>query len=234
MKKILYLLGLSFIISLITVSCEIDNYEGPNAQISGKFLDAITGDLVGTDITNGSSIGVYELGWASEAKQTWNIKNTGEYTNNLVFASTYRIEFTNCNFWPFIVNDFVVKKGANTYDFKVTPFIRVLNPSITYNAGGAGVTLNTIQLYGFTDIWVGNYISFGITAGGAQKKSPGAVPAAIATTQYTLTMDVSANATKFPVTRNYYFRIGALANIAGVGTVRWNYSPVTKINITRP
>jgi len=250
MKKILYLLGLSVIISLMVASCKIDNYEGPNGQISGKFLDKVTGELVGTDLNTGNAIGVYELGWPTENKQTWYIKNTGEYTNNLVFAATYRIEFTNCNFWPYIVPDFVVTKGANTHDFPVVPYIRVKNPAITYDAGtkivtatfnletdsAAKIKLDRIQLFAFTDMWVGNTINFGITTGGARKVAPADVSATIAATQYTLTMNVAAaeNSTKFPVTRNYYFRIGALAK-GGVGTMRFNYSPLVKItNIVRP
>ncbi|HEX2967463.1 MAG TPA: DUF3823 domain-containing protein [Bacteroidales bacterium] len=247
MKRISYILSLILAISLTMVSCEIDNYDGPDATISGKFLDSTTGELVGTDITDGNSIGVYELGWKTEAKQTWNIKNTGEYANNLVFASTYRIEFTNCNFFPFVVNDFVVNKGSNTYDFSVTPYLRVVNPTITYDdatktvtarfslqTGGSNVRLNEIRLFAFTDQWVGNYVKFPITSASCYKKAPAAVSATVTPeTIYELKMDVAANAASFKYTRNYYFRIGALANVSGVGTVRYNYSPVVAINIPR-
>ncbi len=247
MKKILYLFVLSCFISLITVSCEIDNYDGPNATITGKFLDSATGEVVGTDITNGNSIGVYELGWPTEAKQTWNIDNSGEYTNKLVFAANYRIEFKDCNFYPFIVNDFVVKKGANKYDFTVTPYLRVINPVITYDAttkivkatfslqaGGNDVNLKEIRLFAFTDKWVGNYVQFAITANTCFKKAPGDVSTTITpATQYVLTMDVAANPTFFKSTRDYYFRIGALATVPNVGTVRHNYSPLVTLNIVK-
>jgi len=246
MKRISYLLALVCALTLTTVSCEIDNYDGPNATINGKFLDSTTGNLVGTDITNGNSIGVYELGWPTQAKQTWNIKNTGEYINNLVFAATYKVEFTNCNFWPYL-DTITVNKGANTKDFTVTPYIRVVNPSITYNdvtkqvtatfslqAGGAGVTLKEVRLFGFSDQWVGNYVNYAITSTDCYKKAPANISTTISdATTYTLTMDVAANANSFKFTRNYYFRIGALATISGVGTVRYNYSPLVVINIPR-
>lgn len=246
MKKIFYLLILSFAISI--QSCEIDNYDGPDASISGKFLDSVTGELVGTDITDGNSIGVYELGWDTEAKQTWYINNTGEYTNNLVFAANYRIEFTNCNFYPFIVNDFVVKEGENTHDFTVTPFLRIRNPAITYDsasktvkatfnleAGANEVSLKEIRLFAFTDHWVGNYVKFAITGSDCYKKvSGGAISSAVdGTTNYELTMDVAGNSNLFKYSRSYYFRIGALASVPGVGTVRYNYSPVVALNIER-
>lgn len=246
MKKILYLFVLACFVSLITVSCEVDNYDGPDATITGKFLDNVTGDLVGTDIANGNSIGVYELGWPTEAKQTWNIDNTGTYTNNLVFAANYRVEFTNNNFYPFIVNDFVVKKGANTYDFTVTPYLRVINPVITYDAttkivkatfsleaGGTDVKLSEIRLFAFTDKWVGNYVKFAITSAACYMKPPAVSATINPATQFTLTMDVAANPTLFKTTRDYFFRIGALGTVPNVGTVRHNYSPLVTINIAR-
>lgn len=247
MRNIMKILVLPLIISLFTISCEIDNYDGPDAQISGKFIDSVTGDLVGTDITNGNQIGAFELGWSSEARQNWAIKNNGEYANNLVFASTYRLEFSDCNFYPFKVNDFVIKKGANTYDFTVTPYIRIKNPNITFNAatntvtatfnleaGGENVKLNEIRLFAFTDHWVGNYVKFAITSSDCYKRaSSNQVSATISGNQYTLTMNVAGNASLFKYTRNYYFRIGALATVSGVGTVRHNYSPLTVIKIER-
>jgi len=246
MKKIPYLFLLACFVSLIMSSCEIDNYDGPNATITGKFLDKKTGELVGTDITNGNSIGVYELGWKTEAKQTWNIDNTGTYTNNLVFASNYRIEFTNTNFYPFVVNDFVIKEGDNTYDFTVTPYLRVVNPAITYDAstktvkatfnleaGGTDVKLSEIRLFAFTDKWVGNYVKFAITSSTCYMKPPAVSTTIDPATQFTLTMDVAANPTLFKTTRDYYFRIGALATVPNVGTVRHNYSPLVKLNIAK-
>lgn len=247
MNRIIKIAVLPLIISLLAVSCEIDNYEGPDAKISGRFLDSKTGELVGTDITNGNSIGAYELGWASESRQNWAIKNTGEYTNNLVFASTYRLEFNNCNFFPFNVENFVITKGENVHDFTVTPYIRVKNPSITYDAttktvkatfgleaGGENIKLNEIRLFAFTDHWVGNYVKFAVASSDCYKKaSSNQVSSTIGSDTYTLTMNVESNATLFKYTRNYYFRIGALATVSGVGTVRHNYSPLAVIEIPR-
>lgn len=247
MKRILKIAVLPLLLSLLVISCEIDNYEGPDAKITGRFLDSKTGELVGTDITNGNSIGAYELGWASESRQTWAIKNTGEYTNNLVFASTYRLEFTNCNFFPFTVDNFVIKEGENVHDFTVTPYIRVKNPNITYDAstktvratfsleaGGDGVKLDEIRLFAFTDHWVGNYVKFAIATTDCYKKaSSNQVNATIGSDTYTLTMNVEANSALFKYSRNYYFRIGALAKVSGVGTVRHNYSPLVVLPIER-
>ena len=248
MKNIIKSLALIILFVALTTSCEIDNYDGPDASISGKFIDNATGELVGTDIVNGNSIGAIELGWATESRQNWAVKNTGEYTNNLVFASTYRIEFTSCNFYPFVVNDFVIKKGENNHDFTVIPFLRIKNPNIVYDsqsktvkatfnieAGGSNVTLNEIRLFAFTDHWVGNYVKFGITSGSCYKRaSTGDISSIInPSQQFELVIDVAGNPDLFKYSRNYYFRIGALANVSGVGTVRHNYSPLVAINIQK-
>jgi hypothetical protein len=68
-----------------------------------------------------------------------------------------------------------VKRGYNERDFLVTPFLRINNASIIYDAssdkiiakckieaGGSDVTINQIRLFVFTDKWVGNRINSGI------------------------------------------------------------------------
>jgi hypothetical protein len=47
----------------------------------------------------------------------------------------------------------------------------------------------------------------------------------------TLTIDLAANANLFPAGRDYFFRVGALADLAGVGTIRHNYAPIVKITL---
>jgi hypothetical protein len=53
------------------------------------------------------------------------------------------------------------------------------------------------------------------------------------TVTYTLTVDVSKNlvANKFYEGGNFYFRIGAQADVPDVGTIRHNYAPYVKIKI---
>jgi hypothetical protein len=176
MKKILnILLILSAVFAL--VSCEIfeiDNYEAPNASFHGSIKDAQTGELVETDIQNGSAIRAYELGWPTEAAQTWVVKQNGEFRNDLVFAAHYKIEFINGNFFPFTIADLEIKKGDNAHDFEVTPYIRVRNVNIrkegnsilatfSLQAGKPEVKLSAVRLYAFTDIYVGEQVKFDTT-----------------------------------------------------------------------
>ena len=42
--------------AMSTVSCELDNYGGPDAQIYGEVRDAETGELIQQDLSGGSII----------------------------------------------------------------------------------------------------------------------------------------------------------------------------------
>ncbi|MDR0537782.1 MAG: DUF3823 domain-containing protein [Tannerellaceae bacterium] len=214
---------------------EIDNYEGPNASFHGSILDAETGQAVETDIQNGSAIRAYELGWPTEAAQTWVIKQNGEFRNDMTFAAHYKIEFINGNFYPFTIPDLEITKGDNLHDFQVTPYIRIKNADIrksgntvvatfSLEAGKPEVRLAAIRLYAFTDIYVGEQVKFDIE-GDAFRKSFSPAKAIVPGETFTLTIDIGANSGQFKYSRNYYFRIGALAEVANVGTVRHNYAP---------
>lgn len=235
-------LFLSFI--LMFGACEIDNYDGPNASIHGRIIDAKTKELVGTELENGSSIRVFEHGFATPTAQTWYIMNTGEYRNNTVFAATYDVEFTNGNFYPFKVPNFVVNPGDNSYDFEVTPYVRVNDTKIVYDeanhkitatfsleGGKPEVRLSEVRLFAFTDQYVGNNVKFDLKNGSSQSLIRNATPATIDNTVFTLTIDVNENKDFFKFERNYYFRVGALGNVANVGTVRHNYSPLLSFKV---
>ena len=240
MKKVL--LVAASVLFLLT-SCKLDNYDGPNAKIHGRILDEKTGALVGTDIQNGSQLKVYEQGYAAAEThsngQTWVIKNTGEYRNDLVFAAQYEVVFENGNFYGF--NQMIdIKKGDNEIDFKVTPYLRVKDCTISKSGstvtakfkleGGKGnEKVNEIRLFAFSDIWVGNYVKFAVD-GGTDKANPNEV--VDPSKEYTLTIDTQTPNIKtfFKYTgKNYYFRVGAQASVSGAGQIRHNYSDLVTI-----
>ena len=240
MKKVL--LVAASVLFLLT-SCKLDNYDGPNAKVHGRILDAKTVELVGTDIQNGSQLMVYEQGYAAAEThsngQTWVIKNTGEYRNDLVFAARYEVIFQNGNFYGF--SDYMdVKKGDNEIDWKVTPYLRVKDCTITKSGntvtakfkleGGKGdESIDEIRLFAFSDIWVGNYVKFAIE-GGTDVAKPDEV--VNPSKEYTLTIDTQKNKTFFKYSgKNYYFRVGAKANVSGAGTIRHNYSDLVTIQL---
>ena len=247
MKKIYYLIFIIGSLFLSVTSCKVDNYPMPNAKLHGAMRDTIGGGLVETDINTGSQIGAYELGKyaANPIRKSWVVKQNGEYENDLVFANDYKFEFISCNFFPFNQNN-TIKAGDNTLDFTVTPYIRIKNCSITLNTstnkivatfnlegGRPSVKVSKISLYAWTDIYVGEYVKKSMVdvTGSTQSFSPAAtiVPATVYTLSINLTTNPATTNVGFGVHRNYYFRVGAMASQAGVGTIRTNYAPYVVI-----
>lgn len=238
--KITSLFLLILFTSVLFTACKKDDMPGPNAKVFGIIKDKATGLPVETDLINGSSIEAFELGYATPVSQRWVIKPSGEYRNNLVFANDYDFKLQNGNFFPITVTKVSVHPGDNLLDFEVEPYIRIKDCKITYDAtgkkvtatfnleaGNAAVKLKTIRLYAFSDIYVGESTKFSTTGTGYnQAFSPSKI---IDNSSFTLSIDLAANASLFPGGRAYFFRVGALADISGVGTVRYNYAPNVKI-----
>jgi len=242
-----------FIISFIVFalsSCDmfkLDNYEGPNATLKGSIKDAVTGELVETDIQNGSTLKFKELGWAEGGILTRTMMQNGEYQDKLMFAGHYRLEFSECNFYPFIIDEIEIKKGDNIRDFEVTPYIRVKNVNIRQEGnqiiatcnlqpGRPEVRLSRVQLYLSTDQYAGEpYTGFPLSGSTFRQSFTTAIEINEATT-YTLSLDLTdpENSKYFKYKRNYYFRVGAMASLSGVGTIRTNYAPYTVINFNVP
>ncbi len=154
MKKISYILFAAAALSISACDMfELDNYDGPDAQISGKIIDAETGENIQIEVVNqsggmdystwpptyseGKKLGglvVVEQGeqWNPE-EQFWYVKFNGEYANNLVFAADYSVasKFLPC----YDIDEMItVNKGANTKDFKMLPFGRIKDLKFNYDA----------------------------------------------------------------------------------------------------
>ena len=156
-------------------SCDwfaLDNAEQHNATISGKFIDEGTGELVPNEVYSSTTgvMKVVELGWDSEATQTWYVKNNGTYRNNLVWAGKYRMDTKDANYYP-LTTEFELKKGDNVVDFTVKPYVRFGQPTFTYDAASKKIiatcevqvtdpaqtpTLNEVRLCCYTDCHVGS------------------------------------------------------------------------------
>ena len=129
MKKIITVLSCALALTVVT-SCswfKLDNQEGWDASVEGQILDAGTNQPI--QFAQGSSaINVVEKGWQAEANQAWAVKSNGSYKNALVFAGQYVMNTVSSNFQA-EPQTFELKKGANTVDFKVTPYVRIENVS---------------------------------------------------------------------------------------------------------
>jgi hypothetical protein len=146
MKKLIYL---SLCLMFMMTSCgwfEQDNYDTFNASITGAFIDVETGanveqechyvNIYGGNISTPVSgyISAIELGWDYESALIWLVKYDGSYTNNCIFAGSYRLEAKENNFYPVILDNVTLSEGMNTVDWTVTPYIRIIDPSITFDS----------------------------------------------------------------------------------------------------
>lgn len=248
MTKFIRNLFLSLFVVYVFSACDmfkIDNYESPNATIRGGIIDAVTKELVETDMVNGSFLRFEELGenWAVGGFLDRVVMQNGEYQDKMFFAGEYSLEFLNCNFYPHKYDKITINKGDNVRDFEVTPYIRVKNVNIrkegneivaTFNlqAGKPEVRLSNIRIYYSTDIYAGEGFTRFPLGGTSFQQTFNPVIAIDESVTYRLTIDLTntTNKTNFRYKRNYYFRVGAIASVSGVGVVRRNYAPYTIIN----
>ena len=132
MKKIIN--NITFFVASILIfsACETDNYDGPDAHISGRILDH-NGNLFNTE--QGSSnmrIKMEELSWAKGDTSIaiiptyLNVKIDGTYNNTKIFKGQYRMTPIEGAFYPYDEEGEIVDiKGSVKKDFVVTPYLEV-------------------------------------------------------------------------------------------------------------
>ena len=249
MKKIFVLLSLI----VLATSCDwfvFDNQEYYNAQVEGKIIDSKTGQPLQFAFPNTCSISIIEEGWKdlagqpAEESQTWYVKCNGTYVNKLVWAAKYRMETKKQNFYPVTI-PFELQKGANTVNFEVTPYCRVLDPQITFEDGkivarfkvevedAAQTGTVDVALFGFTDRWVSdgnNNFDFDKVQKEGQLKK---IKNADGTSVIELKIDPNhpkESGMQFAYKRNHYLRIGARAYGNENTGKYYNFSPVFKMS----
>ena len=228
MKNMFKYAAAAVILSASLVSCELDNYDGPNAQIYGEVRDSKTGALIQQDI-NGTKIMYEELGFENPDRQQMIFKVSGEYRNNLMFAAKYDIYFEESNFViPDRLEGYEIKRGENRLDFEVQSYIRISNASIRKEGSEIVATftvtptvdsnVRAVGLFGHIDYIVGdNYAHARATQNVNESfKDTGRV--------FTLRMDASP----FKAGQAYYFRVGAVVDVANA---KYNYAPSVRLTI---
>ena len=261
MKRILYLIaGISAMVAVS--SCDMfkyDNFDGPNAQITGNLLDIKTGEKIGVEAgqttafdwstwsnvttTDAGALVVVEQGWAAQADQFWLVRFDGQYTNNIVFAGTYKFSTKKIPCYESENNEFTLAKGKNRMDISLLPFCRIIDPKIKYDAAAKKIVasfyvelgdpskanqISNVALCANTQVFVGcNYQNLAKNDGGAKAKNvkPGEL--------ITLEIDTQApaNGDLFKYTQDRYVRLAAMAVGNGEnGQNLYNFSPIYKIS----
>lgn len=249
MGKIKYILaGISA--ACMMVSCELDNFDGPDAQVYGAIIDAETDELIQQEIgTSGdaASVQVIEYGYAIRKVQHWKLMLNGEYRNNLVFSGTYDVIMNNGNFLKLdTIKGHRFHEGENKLDFRVIPNIRIKEASVKKGDDNAITATFKLQ-YGHSTGKVEKIALFA-----QSDKNPSNsfnlahVEANIeeddvdfennsrnADKVFTLTLDLNSDeGKKLKAGQKYFFRIGALPKNLGEGIqAKYNYSSVFEVQL---
>ncbi len=140
MRNIKY--NLILLLMVIFASCELDNYEAPNATFTGKIVDVQTGETIQTRQPNGIQIHLMQQGYDNPVPYDFWTKNDGTFRNTKLFGGTYDV---TVQAGPFHGSDGSVTKTVTLNDggetdatFEVEPFVRISNVSI--NASGGKIT----------------------------------------------------------------------------------------------
>lgn len=273
MKRLLIKIACLVAAGSLLTSCDLfklDNYDGPNAQISGRILDAKTNETIQvetytetggpwwaptTTVISGSLTVIEDVSdrWGENfyEEQDWLVKFWGEYQNDMVFAGKYSVDFRKLPvFSPAEQTVIQVNEGANSFDFKLTPYCRIIDPEFSYDAENQQIkatfsvemgdpsrlnTISQVVLCSNTSNFVGqnfrmNPNDTGSSLSNVEVKSDGT------TDRITLTIDASSEGVnkelgEFQYERPHYLRIAALAQAPGINTNSiWNFSPVYVMN----
>ena len=134
-KNIIYiLLALATIVS----SCELDNYDAPNARFFGSIIDEETGGIIPQDLIDGSVIEYVELGYENPPRQQLRFKPDGTFRNNLMFSGLYAVQPARANF-RLIDSDTISIEGDTEHIFTSLPYIRVKDVELELSADSTKV-----------------------------------------------------------------------------------------------
>lgn len=128
MKKIVYSL-VGAVSVLCMVSCmEIDNFDAPDARISGRLIDKTTGENFITDHGD-THIRLWEMSYSSNpAPQGIPVRFDGTYNNEKLFAGTYDMLPFNGPYWPAdTIRGVRIGKKTAPQDFEVIPYLHIID-----------------------------------------------------------------------------------------------------------
>ncbi|MDR1880713.1 MAG: DUF3823 domain-containing protein [Tannerellaceae bacterium] len=209
--------------------CELDNYNAPDATLSGRLIDSETNEAMPTQTPNGARIRIYEFynnDWSPQPYDFW-VKQDGSFENKSVFAGKYRITAEGA-FAAFDPIETEIS-GTKNLDIKVTPYLR-LSINAVPGAGGE-VTLST-QVSRSANAPKIRTISF------VCAKTPYAdkntfvkktdIDVNAVSDDEIISKTYSATLTGLTPNTVYYVRVGAFANNSGS---HYNYSKVVEVKL---
>ncbi|MDD3995094.1 MAG: DUF3823 domain-containing protein [Proteiniphilum sp.] len=230
MKKVLFII---VVILAFFTSCELDNYDAPNAKIFGKIIDSETGEPIQQEILEGSRIDYIELGdFANPPTQQMRFKTDGSFRNDLMFAGKYHIQARRGNFF-ILPADTIIVKGETEYNIVTEPYIRIKNVSYAIEGRDmvASFQLEQVADYPVKSIAIFADLNPNVSQSLRKLANVAEINKNVSPDEtFTLKMKLDPFMDIIPDGKpSFYFRVGAL--ISGMPEAKYNYSEPKKIEI---
>lgn len=140
MKRLIYSLAACLVLMYGTSCTDVDNYDGPDAAMNGRIIDATTGEnfIAGQ---GEFSVRIWEMSWSDNpTPQNLVVKQDGTYNHLKLFSGTYDVQPYDGPFWPVEKTTDVKLSGTITHDFTVTPYLKIIQTEAELN--GTTLTLS--------------------------------------------------------------------------------------------
>ncbi len=129
---------IGLLVAIASAGCEVDNYDMPDLTLSGRIVDAGTGELVESGGINGGTI-VQLFEYSDTQPQNLATFPDGTFVNSRVFSGNY----TYTAVGPFTLVDpsrvALAMNGNTTVDIEVVPHVRIEITDVVVNGTSATV-----------------------------------------------------------------------------------------------
>jgi hypothetical protein len=107
---------------------EIDNFDAPEAHVTGRLIDRTTGKNYITDHGD-THIRIWEMSYSlNPAPQSIPVKFDGSYNNERLFAGTYDMLPEDGPYWPAdTIRGVKIGKKTTTQDFEIIPYLHIID-----------------------------------------------------------------------------------------------------------
>jgi len=229
MKRNIFLLSiLSTAMIALLASCQIDNYDGPDATITGSVIDNATGKPIITE-PYGFRIRMDETSWSDNPTPRYIAGYVdGTFNDKSYFAGTYVATAIDGAFvTPASQTIQVNSKGTATVTFNVNPYIRFNNVSIVKEGSTVKARFTLVKY-----VATAKPVDYAVIA---NAKTPHfgmsdsqVTSGRIALKEEDFGVPKEVTLTGFTAGRNYYIRIAAYCENP---TGRYNYTEVVTIQM---
>lgn len=229
---------------MLATSCEIDNYDAPDAGIYGTLLDSETGTPVYTEQPDGCRIELLDLAYENPIPLQFWAKADGTFRNVALFSGLYDVTPKEGPFFP-VEKERVRLKGVTKHDFKVTPFLKIDVQDIIYGEPGSaevsvkytirrsttpeGMTIGTktisesrllCNIYLVVSCYNSCYVAENSTTKVLSRSSDASIESNV----------YEDKVKNLESGKTYYIRVAALSSCSyNTSLKRYNYSPVMEI-----